>query len=86
MRELKKIACTCGLIAVIVGLSLYSYRVRELLASLVLFTMAFFSLGAVALGAYLIWWASEKVAIRSAPASRKMISLSRRFIFAYTRP
>jgi hypothetical protein len=77
---------TRGLIAAIAGLGLYSYSVRELLASLALLTMAFFLLGAVALGALLIWSASEKVAIRTALASHKMIALSRRFIIAYTKP
>jgi hypothetical protein len=71
---------------VIVPLGLYSYSVRELLASLVLFTMGFFLLGMVALGAFLLWYASEKVAIWAAPASRNMLALSRRFIIAYTRP
>ena len=85
MRELKKMEYTCGLIAVIAGVGLYSYCVRELLASLVLFTVAFFLLGAAALGVFLIWCASEKAVIRSAPASRKIISLSRRFIFTYSR-
>ena len=75
---------TCGLIAANVGL--YFYCVRELLASLVLFTMVFLLLGAVAFGALLIWCASEKVAIRTAPASRKMIALSRRVIIAYIKP
>ncbi len=70
----------------IVGLGLYSYYVRELLASLVLFTIAFFFLGLAALGVFLVWCASEKVAIWTLPASRNMIALSRRLITAYTRP
>jgi hypothetical protein len=70
----------------IVGLGLYSYHVRELLACLVLFTVAFFFLGLVVLGVFLIWCASEKVAIWTQPTSRNMIALSRRLITAYTRP
>ena len=41
LREIKTIDYTCGLSVVIVGLGLYSYYVRELLASLVLFTGTF---------------------------------------------
>jgi hypothetical protein len=76
----------CGLSVVIVGFGLYSYYVRELLASLVLFTAACFIVGLVTIGAFLIWCAGEKVAIWIPPASRNMIALSRRLITAYTRP
>ena len=48
MRELKATEYTCGLSVLIVGLGLYSYYVRELLASLVLFTLAFFFVGLAA--------------------------------------
>ena len=85
MGALKAAEYTCGLSVVIVGIGLYSYYVRELLASLVLFTAAFLSLGLVALGMFLIWCAGEKVALRSAPASRNMLALSRRFVIAHTR-
>jgi hypothetical protein len=71
---------------VTVGLGLYSYHVRELLASLVLFTIAFFFVGLVALGVFLIWSLSEKVAIWTQSASRNAIALSRRLITPYTRP
>jgi hypothetical protein len=71
---------------VTVGLGLYSYYVRELLASLALFTGAFFLLSLVAFGVFLIWWACEQVALRTPPASRNMIALSRRLIAAYARP
>ena len=71
---------------VIVGLGLYSYYVRELLASLVLFTGAFFLLGLVALGMFLIWAACEKLAIWTAPTSRNVVALSRRLIAAYAKP
>ena len=86
MREIKAIEYTCGSSVVVAGLGLYSYQVRELLAALVLFTAAFFFLGLVALGVFLIWCASEKVAIWTGPASRSMIALSRRLMTAYTRP
>ena len=86
MREHKAIGYTCGLSVVIVGLGLYSYYVRELLASLVLFTGAFFLLGLVALGMFLIWAACEKLAIWTAPTSRNVVALSRRLIAAYAKP
>jgi hypothetical protein len=71
---------------VVVGLGLYSYYVRELLASLVLFSVGFIFLGLVALGMFLIWSASVQVAIWTRPASRNMIALSRRLIAEYARP
>jgi hypothetical protein len=52
----------------IVGLGFYSYYVRELLASLVLFTAAFSFLCLMTLGAFLIWCACKKVAIWIRPA------------------
>lgn len=70
----------------IVGLGLYSYYVRELLASLLLFSVAFFFLGLVAHGALFVWCASEQIAIWTRPASRNMMALSRRLITAYARP
>jgi hypothetical protein len=85
LREIKAIEYTCGLSVVVAGLGLYSYQVRELLAALVLFTVGFFFLGLAALGVFLIWYASEKVATWTGPASRSMIALSRRLIVAYTR-
>ena len=51
----------------IVGLGLYSYNVRELLASLALFTAVFFFLGLVALAVFLLWCASVQVAIWTHP-------------------
>jgi hypothetical protein len=70
----------------IVGLGLYSFYVRELLASLLLFSVAFFFLSLVVLGVFLVWCASEQVAIWTGPASRNVIALSRRLIAAYARP
>ena len=68
----------------IVGLGLYSYYVRELLAALTIFSVAFFFLALVALGGLFVWAASVQVAIW--PASRSMIAFSRRLIAAYARP
>jgi hypothetical protein len=85
LRETKAIEYTCGLSVVIVGLGLYSYYVRELLASLALFTGAFFILGLVALGMFLVWRAGVKIAMWTPPASRSVLALSRRVIAAYAR-
>lgn len=76
----------CGFSAVIVGLGLYSYYVREILASLVLFTGAFFLLALVVLGVVLVYCAGEWVAIQALPATRSMVAHSRRFLAAYARP
>jgi hypothetical protein len=75
-----------GLIVAIVGLGLYSYYVRELMAALTLFSMAFFFLFLVALGALLIWCASVQAAIWARPVSRNLVAFSRRLIAAYARP
>ena len=85
MREMKAIEYTCGLSAVIVALGLYSYYVRELLSSLVLFTGVFFVLGLVALGVFLVWCAGEWIASWAPPVSRNVIALSRRLLAAYAR-
>jgi hypothetical protein len=71
---------------VIVGLGLYSYYIRELLASLLLFTVGFIFLGLVAMGLFLVWHASVQLAIWTRPASRNVIALSRRLIAEYARP
>ena len=71
---------------VIVGLGLYSYYVRELLASLVLFTVAFFLLGLAALGVFLIWTATVQVAIWTPSASRIVLAYSRGLLTAAVRP
>ena len=86
LRKLKSTHYTCGLSVVIVGLSLYSYYVRELLVFLLLFSVAFFFFALAALGAFLIWWASQQMAIWFRPASRNAIVLSRRLITTYPRP
>lgn len=76
----------CGLIVTIVGLGLYSYYTRELLAALTLFSVAFFFLALVGVAALLVWCASVQVAIWARPASRNVIALSRRLIAVYARP
>jgi hypothetical protein len=86
LREIKIRDYTCGLIVTIVGLGLYSYYVRELLAALTIFSVAFFFLALVGLGALLVWSASVQVAIWAGPASRNVIAFSRRLIAAYAKP
>jgi hypothetical protein len=68
-----------------VGLGLYSYCVRESLAVLALFSVAFFSLTLVALGALLIWCASEQVGVRTLLLSRNVAAFSGRLVTAYAR-
>jgi hypothetical protein len=80
------IKCTCGIALTLVGLDLYSYHVRELLVSLAFFSVAFLLLALIVLAAILLWWASEKVASKSGPASRRLIAFSRRLIASYARP
>lgn len=86
MHKIKAIEFTCGLSVVIVGLSLYSYYVRELLASLALFTGVFFVLSLAAFGMFLLWYAAVQAAIWTRPASRNVMALSRRLVAAYVRP
>jgi hypothetical protein len=74
-----------GLGVVIVGPSLYSYYVRELLAFLVLFAGAFLVLLLAVLGIYLVWYSLVKVAMWTPPASRSVIAFSRRFIAAHAK-
>jgi hypothetical protein len=76
LRKLKALDYTCGLGVVIVGLGLYSYYVRELLASLFLFSAVFFSMGLVALSVFLAWCASKQVALWSRSASRNVVALA----------
>jgi hypothetical protein len=85
MSEIKVAEYTCGISAGIVGLGLYSYYVRELLASLLLFSAMFFFLGLVAAGIFFIWVVSEQIVIWTVPASRNVIAFSRRFVAAYAR-
>ncbi len=86
MSRTNTIKWTCGLVVAIAGLDLYSYHARELLVSLALFTAGFLLLVSIALAAVFLWWASEQLANRTGPASRKVIAFSRRLIAAYARP
>jgi hypothetical protein len=86
LPEIKIRDYTSGLIVTIVGLGLYSYYVRELLAAFTIFSLAFFFLALVVLGAVLVWCASVQVAVWARPASRSMIAFSRRLIASYARP
>ena len=85
MREIKIRDYVCGLVIPVVGLGMYSFYVRELLASLVLFSVAFLFLALVALGALLAWTASVQMAMWAMPASRNVVAFSRRLIEAYAR-
>jgi hypothetical protein len=67
---------TCGLAVTIVALGFYSYYVRELLASLLLFSALFLALGLSVLGAVLAWYAGKEVAVWSRLASRNAIALT----------
>jgi hypothetical protein len=73
LRKIKVRNYTYGLAAAIVGCGLYSYTVRELLASLVLFSAFFLAAGLIALGAVLAWYASKRVARWSRSVSRNAI-------------
>jgi hypothetical protein len=86
LPEIKIRDYTSGLLVTIVGLGLYSYYVRELLAALTIFSVAFFLLALVGLGALLAWCASVQVAVWARPASRSMIAFSRRMIASCARP
>lgn len=72
--------------AIIVAFGLYSYAVRELLAALTLFSVAFFLLALVVLGGLFIWTAGVQAALWAGPASRNMMVFSRRLIAVYSRP
>ncbi len=85
MSEIKIRDYTCGLLVTIVGIGLYSYYVRELMAALTLFSMAFFFVFLVALAALLVWCAGVQAAIWATPVSRNLVAFSRRLIAAYAR-
>jgi hypothetical protein len=82
LREARIRNYTCGLAVTIIGLGMYSFYVRELLASLALFSLGFLFLALIALSVFLIWCASVQVGIWARPASRNMMALSRRMISA----
>jgi hypothetical protein len=76
LRKLKALDYTCGLGVMIAGLGLYSYYVRELLASLFLFSAVFFSMGLVVLSVFLGWCASKQVTLWSRSMSRNAVALA----------
>ena len=84
--ETKMWQYSCALIVTIAGAGTYSYYlVRELLAALTLFSVAFSFLAFTGFGALLIWTAGVRLAKLATPASRSVIVYSRRLIAAYTR-
>jgi len=86
LRKPKINECACGFVFTILGLGFCSYYIRELLVSLALFSVAFLFLALLVFAAVLLWWASEQLADKSRPASRKMIAFSRRLIATYAKP
>lgn len=76
LGKIKIRSYTCGLAVTIVALGLYSYYVRELLASLLLFSALFLAAGLIVLGTVLAWYASKQVALWSRLASRNAIALT----------
>ena len=69
----------------VLGLGLYSYYVREMLASLALFSVGFFFVALVMLFGALVWFASVQVAMWTMPLSRNVMAFSRRLIASYAR-
>jgi hypothetical protein len=63
--------------AMSVGLGLHFYYVRELVASMVLFSVMFFSLSLVVLSVFFVWYAGKQVAAWARPASRNANTLPR---------
>jgi len=61
--------------AVAMGLGLHFYYVREMLASLVLFCLLFFSLGLVVLSVFFVCYAGSQAAVWAGPASRAVMTL-----------
>jgi hypothetical protein len=88
LRRQHFIKWTCGIVLVLffVALDLYSYHLHELLVSLALFSVAFLLLALIVLAAILLWWASENLARKTGPASRRVIAFTRRLIASYARP
>jgi len=86
LPEIKIRDYTFGLMVTIVGLGLYSYYARELLGALTLFSVAFFFLALLGLGALLVRCADMPVANWARPVSGSMTAFSRRPIAAHARP
>jgi hypothetical protein len=62
----------------IVGLGLQFYYIREMVASLIFFSVLCFSLSLVVLGAFFLWYAGNHVATWASPASRAVVTLFQR--------
>ena len=77
---MKVLEYTCGVSVLILGFGLYSFYVRELLASLALFTGAFFLLGMAFVGLFLLGWTALQAIRWAGPASRDMVAFSRRLV------
>jgi hypothetical protein len=86
LRRLKINKYTSLLAVAIVGLGVCSYHVRELLLALVVFSVGFGVLALAALVAVILWWASERIASKTGPASRRVLAFSRRILALYARP
>ena len=86
MRELKATDSVCGLCVMLAGLGTSSYYVRELLACLALFTMAFFALGLAVFGVILVWCTGVVLAARTVVAWRNLVAFSRRLFIADVKP
>jgi len=86
LHKIKVIEYTLALSVLIVGLGLYSFYVRELLASLALFTGAFFLLGLAVGAVFLLGWAALQAILSAGSATRNTIAFSRRLIAAYAKP
>jgi len=56
---------TCGFVTLSVAFGLHSYYVRELWASLALFSAAFFFLAVLTFAGFLVFWTSVQLAIRA---------------------
>ena len=86
MHKFKVMEYACGLSVLIVGLGLYSFYVRELLASLALFTGACFLLALAAFAVFLLGLAALSTIRSAGNATRNTIAFSRRLIAAYSKP
>jgi hypothetical protein len=85
LRQTRTRDYTYGLIASVAGLSLFSYYVRDLLASLALFSLAFLLLALIVAATLLVWYATEQLAVWTGPASRNVVAFSRHLIDVYAK-
>ena len=65
----------------IAGLGLYFYYVRELVASMLIFSTVFFLLSLLVLSGFFVWYAGKQVLAWSRPVSQDAIKLFRSFVF-----